>query len=237
MDAETDKIVREVLQRLGAVAGKTASSVQKQAVKQAVKQPSQPAPAATELRLAEPVISLKQLTGKLVGVRRVVVGTRSVVTPAVRDLLRDAKIELGRSDAAAEQTGGQIVLAAVDTAYEPSALVRLLAQQGLGVQRLPQCGLLAAVDELVDGVVKSGQIGVLLTRATAAAACVANRSHGVRAVLATSLDAVRAARAAIAANLLVVDPTGRGLFELSAMVRACTAGPTACPDALKQRLG
>lgn len=75
-----ERIVREVLRRLAEMGiGVT------------------PAPSeAAELVLADRVVALATLAGRLTGVQRVVVGTRAVVTPAARDELRDCQIELLR---------------------------------------------------------------------------------------------------------------------------------------------
>ncbi len=50
----------------------------------------------SELILNEKLVTLATLTGRLNGARRVVVGKRSVVTPAVKDELRQQGIELVR---------------------------------------------------------------------------------------------------------------------------------------------
>jgi hypothetical protein len=50
----------------------------------------------TELALNDKVVTLASLDGLLAGVQRVVVGGRSIVTPAVRDELNDRSIELVR---------------------------------------------------------------------------------------------------------------------------------------------
>jgi hypothetical protein len=49
-----------------------------------------------ELAVSDKVVTLATLKGRLVGVKRVVVGGRSIVTPAVRDELNDRSIELVR---------------------------------------------------------------------------------------------------------------------------------------------
>ncbi len=47
-----------------------------------------------ELRLSDPVITVRSIEGRLTGVTRVVVPPRAVVTPAVKDELKLRKIEL-----------------------------------------------------------------------------------------------------------------------------------------------
>ena len=57
-------------------------------------------PAATkrekDLAVSDKVVTLATLNGRLAGVKRVVVGGRSIVTPAVKDELNDRSIELVR---------------------------------------------------------------------------------------------------------------------------------------------
>jgi hypothetical protein len=51
---------------------------------------------ASELSLTERVVTLRSVEGRLAGVRRLVVARRAVVTPAVKDELKQRKIELVR---------------------------------------------------------------------------------------------------------------------------------------------
>ena len=50
----------------------------------------------TELAVSDRVVTLATLGGRLAGVKRLVVGGRSIVTPAVKDELNDRSIELIR---------------------------------------------------------------------------------------------------------------------------------------------
>jgi hypothetical protein len=76
-EQDVERIVLEVIRRLGLVGGPSAS-------------------APTELALSERVVTMREIEGKLAGVNRLVVLGRAVVTPAVRDVLRDRNIELVR---------------------------------------------------------------------------------------------------------------------------------------------
>jgi hypothetical protein len=73
-----EQIIREVLSRLAAIdaAGRTT--------------------AASELALTERLITLRDIEHRLSGVSKLTVGVKAVVTPSVRDLLRQKKIELVR---------------------------------------------------------------------------------------------------------------------------------------------
>lgn len=54
---------------------------------------------SSELALADRLVTLRDLEGKLTNVKRVTVAKQTVVTPAVRDLLREKKIEFVRRSA------------------------------------------------------------------------------------------------------------------------------------------
>lgn len=75
---QLEYIIREVMRRLAELGvGKPATSV-------------------SELALAGRLVTLRDLEGKLTNVTKVTVTKQTVVTPAVRDLLREKKIELLR---------------------------------------------------------------------------------------------------------------------------------------------
>ncbi len=75
-----ERVVREVIRRL-TQQGHTTSQV---------------AAAGGELILSERVVSLATLSGRLENIRKVVVAQRAIVTPSVRDELRQRSIELLR---------------------------------------------------------------------------------------------------------------------------------------------
>ncbi|MSQ97348.1 MAG: hypothetical protein EXR98_22735 [Gemmataceae bacterium] len=195
-----------------------------------------PVSASGELHVSEPVVTLSHLKGQLDGVKSVAVLPAAVVTPAARDLLKLRGIELTRSQKAAKQPSSAVVLAAAETDYDAAGLTRMLTQQGISTERLAQCGLIAVVDELVDAVARGGKIGVLLTRQTAAALCLANRTRGVQAVLATSAEAIRSARSTFGANLLVLEPKGKAVHELAGIIRTCATLAPHWADGIRPRL-
>jgi hypothetical protein len=83
-EALVERIVREVLRRLEASGERVGDNGDASATE------------PRELVIAERVVTLERIAGRLGGVRRVVVRSRAVVTPSVRDELRDRKIELVR---------------------------------------------------------------------------------------------------------------------------------------------
>jgi len=77
----TERIVQEVIRRL---------------VQRGVVVEGAPSIDETELAVSDKIVALATLAGRLVGVKRLVVGRRSIVTPAVKDELNDRSIELVR---------------------------------------------------------------------------------------------------------------------------------------------
>ena len=228
--AEIERIVREVLAEMAGLS--TAKRVSKQTSTN------------TELVLENKVVSVADLADRLSGVARVVVPRGAVFTPAARDELRKHNIAIASqvgplANAAAGVIASRpLVVGVADTNYDPASLVQMLSNDRVKIERLPSVGLIEVVDELCEHVVKGGTFGLLITVQTAAALCLANRHRGVRAVLGHSVLAVRDASSSVAANFLVIDPTGKGLFELRQMVRTLTqCKQNECPPALRQKLG
>jgi hypothetical protein len=82
-EQQIEWIVMEVLRRLG-VMGDVKTSAR--------------AAAANELRLEDRVVTLRSIEGRLSDVTRLVVGPRAIVTPAVKDELKQRKVELIMAD-------------------------------------------------------------------------------------------------------------------------------------------
>ena len=76
-DAEIERIVREVIRRL------TSAGVQVDT-------------ATSTLKIDKRLVTLATIEGQLEGIQKLVVMPKAVVTPSVRDELRDKKIELVR---------------------------------------------------------------------------------------------------------------------------------------------
>jgi hypothetical protein len=76
-EQDVERIVLEVIRRLGLVR-------------------SPPPTATNELVVSERVVTMRSIEGKLAGVSRLVITDRAVVTPAVKDDLKQRRIELVR---------------------------------------------------------------------------------------------------------------------------------------------
>ena len=116
--------------------------------------------------------------------------------------------------------------------YEAAALLRQAGGELIGSFELT-----AAVRQLAERVTDRQQLGVLITNRTAPALCLANRHPGVRAAWGANVEMVRDAVATVGANLLVIDPTGRNLAELTNSVREFKRSATRnCPAEFREVL-
>ena len=190
------------------------------------------------LAIDERVVTLRLLDGRLTNVQELVVPPRAVVTPAVRDRLKELKISLSyrvsNGSPAAART--PLVLGVAATTFDPTGLVRWLLGEAWEVQQLARMGLPVMIDEMAREVALSGRPGLLLTDRVEAAVCLANRHRGVRAAGGTNVSSVRRAAETIGLNLLVV----RGdmsPFEAQQTVREFVRRvPCVCPEDLRAAL-
>lgn len=184
------------------------------------------------------VVPVDALAGRLSGLRRLVVRRGAVVTPAVRDLLRQHAVDLvtaidGRGIRHAEVP---LALLTVACHYDPAPLVASLTRE-VTIARIPASDLVGGVDALAARVGCGGWLGLLVTEQTAAALCLANRHAEVRAAAVAGAEEVDEVTRAIGANVLVVSPADRGTAALAAVARAfCQQGPQPCPAALHSAL-
>lgn len=225
--AQIERIVRQVLRELDSARVESAT----------------PAETNGQLVLSARVVSLAELKDRLKGVSRVVVPRGAIFTPAARDELKQRNVAIASSVAAGQgsKTVGTgkaaLVMGVAEATYEPTALKDMLTRDGIQLELLLARGLIDAVDRLCEAVSDGTGLGLLLTGQVAAAACLANRKAGVRAAASTSVESTAAAVASLAANLLVVDPAAKSVFELRQMTRQLVAGgPKPCPAHLTQRL-
>jgi hypothetical protein len=233
--AETiERVVREVLAAMGhtvAAAPPPADQVN-----------SQPAAAAQEdgdrLVLNRRVVTLADLPERVKSVRRVVVPQGAVLTPAVRDELQQRQITLivGETADAAAKAASVILMVAAAT-FEPAPLAGTLEREGYAVElRRKEC-LIRATDQLAVDLKSGSTVGLLVTTHASAAACLANRHVGVRAILGVRADTVGGEAASVGANLLVIDPGTMGFFTLKQMAsQFLRGGPRECPEVFRKRL-
>jgi hypothetical protein len=221
-EIEIEQVVREVLLRLATPATSSAPK-------------AIPTKTNNQLRLTKTVVTLTDLQGQLTGIQELILPPRAVITPAARDLLREQGVAItyAAKNIATSNTGLPLVLGVAETKYCPAGFVRALSQHGITPERLAQTGLAQVTLELIDAVSKGGKLGLLITDRPLAAVCLANRQRGVRAAMAGDSRSVEQALIQIGANLLIVEPHGRSIFEFVRMVRMFhAAGPRVGPAEL-----
>ena len=121
------------------------------------------------------------------------------------------------------------------TSHNPDLAVQMLRQEGIEV-KTESTNCLIKATEMLAAAAAARSLGVLWTRHTAIAMCLANRKTNLRAVLAAGVPATAKAVAAVGANALVVDPTAGTLYERKQVLRAfCLGGIRECPEELEVR--
>lgn len=232
--AAVEQIVRAVLAELRtghAPAAKVTPSLKAQG------KPSLGTPSGSQLILTTKVVSATVLAGRLAGVTQLVVPRGAVFTPAARDEIRKHKVTVASAvDTVKAGSGASLQVAAAGTAYNATPLWQALNADGVRVETTVSAEVASAI-EVLGAAAGSGRTALLVTDQAATALCLANRHRGVRAALGSNPAAVDAAVAEIGPNLLVVDPTGRSVFEMKQSIRRWLRnGQPTCPAALATRL-
>lgn len=198
--------------------------------------------AAQQLILSGNVLTVRDLEGRLSGVRTVQVALKTIVTPAAADLLREAGVTLLRGAAAnaagsATPASHRLLLATAQTKYCTDALTKDLRRAGVDVTRIPRGSLAEAVSAVAAQVSAERLSALVVSDEPYAAACLANRRAAVRAAVVQTADDARRAIAAIGANVLVVDPRRCGAAELRRVARELAlTGGASCPASLAAAL-
>jgi hypothetical protein len=227
--ADIERIVREVMMQLKHVAQPPAAPLP-------AAPPQTPVVHNSDLVIDDRVVTLDSIVGRLNGAKQVIVPPGALVTPSVRDELRRRGVELRRETAAKEDISRAPVLLVVgSTSHDQDLAVRMLRQEGIDVRTESTHCLIKATEMLAAAAVRS--LGVLWTRHTAVAMCLANRQKNLRAILASGVPTTIAAAAAVGANVLVIDPTTGTMYERKQVLRAfCLGGIRECPEELKEGL-
>jgi hypothetical protein len=216
-DANIERIVREVVERLSAA--ETAETNGKMEEHKRTRD---------ELVIPARVVTVSDLVA-LDGVKRLIVPPRAVITPAARDLLRVRGIDVAYTVRPARPMA-RLAVGSLEAGRDVAALIQKLTADGIEVQRLANTGLGTLVAELADLVARSGYFGMLWTVQTAAALCLANRHRGVRAVYGSDQATIRQAIEAVGANVLVVRPGSLSDFRLRRQIgEFCRNGQISCP--------
>jgi hypothetical protein len=210
LEVDIDEIVRQVVAQLRKEPATTANGQNSRAQSPTAAVTNKSSDAA-QLEITEQLVTLATLEHRLTGIRHVVLARGAVVTPSVRDVFRERKITVSYSSGIKATTNVAIVLGAAELGDSESTkaaatFIESLSRDGVAIERIATTGLASVVRELGDHAARGGRPTVLLTSRPSAAACLANRVEGVRAVGGRDVSAVRLAMAEVAANFLAFDP-------------------------------
>ena len=236
--AEIENVVREVLARLAQLDDSAAAAIETPSTCAAPAPKAEPPKAPPAKRddvfaVRDKVVTLASLEGRPASVRRVAVLPGAIVTPAVRDVLREERLSLEFSAAAGGAAKGvRLTAITMGTPFDPAPLLTMLRSDGLDVENSNKNCLIESVGELATAVGSGDALGLLMTKYVPAALCLANRREGVRAVAATTAEETEKAARSVGANVLVIDPRkAGGLSQTKMAVRAfCAGGVRACPE-------
>jgi len=185
---EIERIVRMVVERL-VRDGAAASS------------PPAQKSAAGELRLDVKLVTTETLRDKLSeSITLLCVPNKAVVTPAVRDELKQRGVELRRID---QTDCGQ----APQTPAIVNAAKQTVSPAWQSTPRTQPVGSLSQAVQQAIALAKSDQMAVILTEQPELAAAAANRTGGVRAMVACGTQDWQAAAKSLGANLVVCHPS------------------------------
>jgi hypothetical protein len=231
---DIERVVREVLAEL-----KLATAPAAAVAKEAAPAPA-PADNGGELSIAAQLVTMTDVSGRLGGIRRVVVTPHAIVTPAVRDELMRKNVALARVATSTRRAAGslRLVLVVANKRFDPASLVESVGQDGVAVEQHRMDCLMAATDLLAAELAGPDTLGALVSSHAAAALCLANRHAAIRGVLGTDAHSAATATADVGANLLVIDPRAGTLFQWKKMLgEFCRNGVRRCPETLQKRLG
>ena len=178
------------------------------------------------------LVTLEAIAPRWSGVREVVVRADAIVTPLVRDELKQRGIQLTRCDQATAANGPAVVVGycgAVDPRVE-----RVLRSCGARVEQIWRSDERRVVPQMAQALREARALGILVSGRMAVATCLANRYASVRAVAGVRRSVVEEAVDGMAANLLVLSPTGdENAVAVEVFVRA---GVRDCPEDWKPLL-
>lgn len=163
------------------------------------------------LKLANSVISLRTIEGKLDKVKQLIVSPKAVITPSVRDELKRHNIQLVREMTThTTKSKKQILLANLTN----NDVARAIGQLNRDVETLPHKEIESAIAEMARQL-SNDLVGVIISDQPEHAVWLANRNVNVRAFVGHDENSVRRA-ARWNANLLSLDnrPTNLKLAKL-----------------------
>jgi hypothetical protein len=235
---DIERIVREVIRRLAETPDLASSETKTEKPPMRKAPVVKPAQNKNRLQLSERVVTTALLERRLDGVKQVVIPARAVVTPAVRDMLRKKRIAIVQGVEAEEDIvcEAKRFLAVVDPTGEFGSAAAAVAAELGDVQRWDGDCVVEAVRQVTEAVVEDGCVGIVFTCQPSVAICQGNRHASVRAAWGVDVAAVKEAVQSIGVNVLVVNPSLHGVYELRGILREFAGGSHACPKQYQESL-
>jgi hypothetical protein len=187
--------------------------------------------------ITERVVTLATLDGRLNGASVLTVPRGAVITPAVRDELKSRSIRLEFANASNNGNAKGVVDLLVGIADVPDdvgVVTKIIQDHVTGiaaVQSIQQTDLRTLMSRMAHWLDSRPSLAVVLTRRPAAAACLANRHRGLRAVWANTPKALTQAMSTIAPNVVTYNPAEHSASVQRTMLREFVSGGTRdCPE-------
>lgn len=173
--------------------------------------------APCEVVLADAVVTADLLQEKINGRSKFQIGDRTVLTPSAHDFIRERGLSWSRLSAATGLTDAAWLAAVVTTGPQAATACGQLGSDWK--QELLGC-VGEAVRLAVSEISRADVVGAaVLTDAPHATVCLANRSPNIRAAVVCGLDDLVAAKHELGANVVAIDPTRIGSFQLRQLLR------------------
>ena len=154
------------------------------------------------------LVTLATLDGQLAKVRHLVVPNRAVVTPAVKDELRDRDISLEYRCKKDVTNGRRRLVVGLCVSSPPAVRAAVKLVESAAADPLQSSDLNEAIRAMAGCLADPKCVGAVITDQPWAAVCQANRSSHVRAAHARNRKDGEDAIQEVDANLLIVDPRG-----------------------------
>lgn len=191
--------------------------------------------ARPQVNLTDRIITADLLKEKISPASQVLIGSKSIITPAAQDFLRLNRITWQRSGTATSSAGlptptwqilinsvNESVKKAVAGTWQQRAHVK---QELVGTATEAATAVLTAISRAeIKGI-------IVVTTAAHAVACRVNRHQAVRAAVVTDLRSWSTAETTLQPNVACVDPTERSFMELQNILNRIVSKPAAGPPA------
>jgi hypothetical protein len=181
-----------------------------------------PNPAPQGFRISAQVVTQAVLAESVNGSTTVRIGPKAIVTPSAHDFVRQRGIEIVRESAEAilrTAVRWQVIVTTSHPHIAPA--VDGLQQYGIKCD-LRLSGLPAEAAAQATSAICRGDADkvVVITAEPELVACLANRNERIRAAAIGDAGALARTQRELKPNVLAIDPSNRGAFELRTLLRA-----------------